>query len=536
MKGAAAWIASLQGAAFALAALALAACGATEPEIARGEDEVTTEALGGKSALFDEPMLFVRIAGWAGDPDALPTLRDSARLGDATLRIFRADPKSQEHCPADGALVFESKAFEVRTSGNLTNGTPKSSYKISLEDKDDRLFGMRSLNLKSMWNDASLMREAIAWGMLRDAGVVAPRHGYAKLCVDGSKNGAPFTKYMGLYSLVEQVDKAMLKDHFGKENAGGNLYKQYFSPADLGPATLAYRSEGGDDSGRQYWKNADNDQRTYQLKSNDSDGDPEELQSYDDLATLIRVVNGITTEGDPAKKFESDAYAEAIERIFNVRQFLRWAAVNTLLGAWDNYWATPANYYLYNSGRHAAGDAFMREPYFTWVPWDYDNVLGTSFHGADWARSSVIDFATYDGRSSNMANLPLLRHLLEHRAFLAYYLDALEDFNERLFEPSRIEATAERLRARIEPAAMLEGSFSEAAHTGRQFTNDEVVRHGFEHHEWRRGSASVLGILHFVRIRHEHVEREVQALRAARGIAKGASGATFPAAAEALPE
>ena len=34
----------------------------------------------------------------------------------------------------------------------------------------------------------------------------------------------------------------------------------------------------------------------------------------------------------------------------NVRAFLRWAGVNVLLGSWDNYFATPANYYLYNSG------------------------------------------------------------------------------------------------------------------------------------------------------------------------------------------
>ena len=35
----------------------------------------------------------------------------------------------------------------------------------------------------------------------------------------------------------------------------------------------------------------------------------------------------------------------------NARAFLRWAGVNLLLGSWDNYFATPSNYFLYNSGR-----------------------------------------------------------------------------------------------------------------------------------------------------------------------------------------
>ena len=37
--------------------------------------------------------------------------------------------------------------------------------------------------------------------------------------------------------------------------------------------------------------------------------------------------------------------------------------LNSLLGAWDNYYATPANYYLYNSGSKAHPERLMAEPY-----------------------------------------------------------------------------------------------------------------------------------------------------------------------------
>jgi len=46
--------------------------------------------------------------------------------------------------------------------------------------------------------------------------VPASRHTYAKLALNAT--------YMGLFSVVEQVDKRFLKDRFG-DNDEGNLYK-----------------------------------------------------------------------------------------------------------------------------------------------------------------------------------------------------------------------------------------------------------------------------------------------------------------------
>lgn len=503
-----------------------------------GEDDITTELLTSKKQLFEQPMLFVRITGWSGNPDDLRWQREDARLGDAELSIHAADPQSTEHCPATGGrLIFKTKAFALRTSGNFTNGTPKSSYKLSLDDKEDRLFGMKDLNLKSMWNDVSQMREALAWKLFADAGVVASQHTYAKLCVEGQRDGQPYAKYMGLYSVIEQVDKAMLQDHFGKKNAGGNLYKAYHSTEeDLGGASLAYRNAGGDDSGKQYKRSANNDARTYQLKSNDKAADPASLQTYDDLATLIRVLEGVTTPGDPATKLDTPAYAAAVEDVFNVKQFLRWTAMNALLGAWDNYWATQANYYLYDAGKKdAARDGFMQRPYFTWIPWDYDNSLGVDHTGGDWAHASISDFSSYDGRTSNMSNLPALQHVFRNSAFFRYYLDAIEHLNETVFTATAVTQTTTRLRSRIERAAFLEGDFSSPAHTGRQFTNDEVARNGFDDQELRRGPLFVLGIEHFVRIRHDEVARQIAKLRADRDMPRGSSNATFPAQEEPLP-
>jgi len=338
----------------------LAACAAPGDGDDQGPGGKADGAISETDFWGDGTMYFVRIASW--DPSRMTPdrLADEVSVPGSEIRIYRLDPNDPKHCPdADvGAndLVFSTRDFTVRTSGNLTNGTPKSSYKIGFEG--DRLYDMRSLNLKSMWNDVSQMREGLVWSLMREAGVPAPRHTYARLCIND--------RYYGVYSLIEQVDKALLKDHFGKKNDGGNLYKAYW--ADIGPATLDYRrGADGDDSGRQYFTAADPDGRTYQLKSNDSADDDPALQSYDDLAALIRTVNGVALPGGD-EKFATDAYRASMESVFNVKAFLRWASVNTLIGAWDNYWRTPANYYLYDSGKKDVDAGFMASPFFTWIP------------------------------------------------------------------------------------------------------------------------------------------------------------------------
>ncbi len=513
--------------------LAVGGC-SSEPETAQSDDDLTTNVIPNKDAFFAEDMYFVSVKGWDARKMTPASLHDEQQTEGAELVITKTKAKSGLHCPnaevGTNDLVYKTKAFSLRTSGNLTNGAPKSSYKLAIEDKKDRLFGMKAINLKSMWNDVSQMREALAWKIFEKAGVAAPRHTYAKFCIND--------RYYGLYSVIEQVDGSFSKDRFG--NNDGNVYKAYWPDNDLGPATLEYRNSGNDDSGKQYFKATDVDSRTYRL----SGSDKPETQTYDDLATLIRVLNGVTVPegGDLAAKLKTPAFEAAIEKVFNVKSFLRWASANMLLGAWDNYYATPANYYLYNSGPKANPDRLMAEPYFTWVPWDYDNTFGIDFFGTKWQENDIVDWAAgtrayYKGAMP--AKLPLLQNLLTNPRYLAYYLDSIEHLNDAVFNEEWLAAqigteNGPGLRARVQTAALLEADGpGRPAHTGRQFDNDAVFANGLSHNELNRGAFHVEGILHYVRMRHDNVKVQLQRWR--QTIPKGSSGARFPAKAEAIP-
>jgi hypothetical protein len=487
----------------------------------------------GKQDFFDQSMFMVHVTDWP--QDSLRPEQPVRSSGDAQLAVWRTDPGDGRHiAPPDAeGMLFATSTFSLMNSGNRTLRAPKRSWKVNFEvgDGADRLAGMTRLNLKAMFNDPAQMREAIAWRLFERAGVPASRHTYAKLGINGN--------YMGLFSLVEQVDRRLLRDHFGK-NDRGNLYKVYCG--DIGCGTLEHRvGQDGDDSGRQYFRPGSDDQ-TYRLKSNEDDP---AAAAYDDLAALVRAINGIGLPGGD-RRFESEAFRDSVEGMLNARCVLRWAGANLLLGSWDNYFATPANYYLYNSGVKKGEKDFVRSPYFTLVPWDYDNSIGIDYFQTEWQYTDLLDWpaatekyckqVSYPGRVSPT---PLVQNLLRHQAFRQYYLDHLEHLLDTDFNPDSMTALigpegGPGLWERVRHAAYLESNSPyEQPFTGRQFTNDEVYRAGFKQTRLQHGQAQIEGVLNFVGMRYERARRQLSLLR--KTDPAGASGASFPVVMEQLP-
>jgi len=489
------------------------------------------DAARAKDEFFGAGMYMFHITGFPQQPGVLAGQSDAP--DGARLDVWRTDPADGRHIPGPGAagVAFSTPGFSLINSGNRTLHAPKRSWKITLEHAGhggNHLAGMTRVNLKSMYNDPSQMREALAWRLFRNAGVPAARHTYAKLAFDAA--------YYGLFSVIERVDKRFLKDHFG-DNDRGNLYKAYCG--DVGCATLEHRTgPDGDDSGRQYFTAGDDDNRTYRLKTNEDD---HAAGTYDDLAALIRVINGAGLPGGDGR-FDTDAFRESVDGILNARAFLRWAGVNLLLGSWDNYYATPSNYYLYNSGRLGAEDDFMGSPYFTFIPWDYDNCLGIDYFGTKWQYTDILDWPSntkHYWREHATSRIPLVQNLLRNRDYRQYYLDYLEFLLDTRFNP---EAVAEQIAAdsgdglwgRVRQAAYLESvTPCGQPFTGRQFTNDEVYLGGCKQNELRRGQEKAEGIIHYVRMRRDSARQQLEQLR--ETIPRAADRASFPATMESLP-
>ena len=476
----------------------------------------------GKPEFFGADMYMFHVAGFR--PGRGVMTEPVKPVHGARLDVWHTDPGDRRRVPApdSGGVLFSTMAFALKNSGNRTLRAPKRSWRIILDPaaRGNRLAGMTRINLKAMYNDPSQMREALAWSLFGIAGIPAPRHTYAKLAFDNT--------YGGLFSVIEHVDKKFLRDHFGK-NFRGNLYKTGYR--DIGGAHLEYRTgRDGDDSGRQYFIPG-SAERTYRLQTNKNNP---EASIYDDLACFIRTINGI---GLPrgGERFDTDAFRESVDGIMNVTAFLRWAAVNMLLGSWDNYYASGSNYYLYNSGRRGAAKDFVSDPYFHFIPWDYDNCLGIDYSGTQWQYADILDWPGKVNR--HKPKIPLVRNLLCNHDYRQYYLDYLEHMLDTEFNPRAISArigphSEDGLWYRVRRAAYLESDTpSGQPFTGRRYSNQEVYLSACRQHELGHGKKQMEGIVHYVRMRHDSARAQLKQLR--RTMPRTVDG--FSIAAKQLP-
>ncbi len=123
-----------------------------------------------------------------------------------------------------GSVTIGDQTFDkvgIRYKGNGTvmdaSRTIKKSFKIDLDRAggSGRFGGSKSINLHCEVTDPSKCREVLGYAIYRAAGVPAPRTALAevRLTVPGKRD----KELLGVYTLVEEVDKPFLKDRFGDD-------------------------------------------------------------------------------------------------------------------------------------------------------------------------------------------------------------------------------------------------------------------------------------------------------------------------------
>jgi len=266
----------------------------------------------------------------------------------ANDRPFRPPPPpimaelDTEYVPTD--IRFDGRIWKdvgVRFKGNsslksMPNGLKKPfkfDFDRFIEGQD--FFGYQKLNFSNGFKDPSFLREKLAYHLFQKLDVPAPRTVFAKLYL--TVDSVYDQEYLGLYTMIEQVDRVFLVDHFGNDD--GLLVKPDRIP-DLIPL-----------GGR--WKNYE---QRYTLKSRKKDSDTGRLISF--LEFL--------------HKSDDAQFAEQIEHYFNVDSFLKLMAINTVLVNLDSYFGTGHNYYLYHD---------TRTDQYNMIPWDLNEAFGNFQQG-----------------------------------------------------------------------------------------------------------------------------------------------------------
>jgi spore coat protein H len=256
------------------------------------------------------------------------------------------DPKREVHrntfgmdLPwATGSVSVGDRTFAqvgIRYKGNGTIGdaarTIKKSIKIDLDRAggSGRFGASKTINLHCGVTDPSKSREAFGYEIYRAAGVAAPRTSLAevRLTVPGKYD----KELLGVYTIVEEVDRPFLRDRFDSD--AGLLLK---------PEGLRDFEDRG--------ANWDSYKLAYA---------PKREPTKDEAARLIAFAKLVHRADDATFGREIDSYVD-------VDSYLRYLAATSFVVNTDSFFALGHNYCLY---------LHPKTNRLHFIPWDLDRAF-----------------------------------------------------------------------------------------------------------------------------------------------------------------
>ncbi len=281
-----------------------------------------------------QPPPGAKFPGFPGGPKKVEEKKKAADVHKSAGAFGTDFPWSKADLSANGQ-AFPNVG--VRYKGNFTYVASaqmlRRSFKIDLDHFDEtaRLHGHKKINLSNGVTDAARTRETMAFALYRGAGVPAPRTAYAVVTI--TVPGKHDKELVGLYTMIEQVDKAFLKSHF--KDGKGMLLK---------PENL----QGGLQHFGADWKKYDEIYR------------PKNEPTKEQQARLIAFTKLIHQANDAQ-------FAKEIASYLDLDAFLRFTAATALMANLDSYLGFGHNFYLY-----LRPDTNQ----FAFLPWDVDLSMG----------------------------------------------------------------------------------------------------------------------------------------------------------------
>ena len=268
-----------------------------------------------------------------------------------------------------------------------------------------RFKGVEEFYLNNNVNDATQMREALAYDLFRRAGIPAPRTAFAQVYL--TLPGKLEKQHLGLYTLVEAVEGDFLKRHFGTKK--GLLLKPEMMQG------LAYMGED--------WRNY--------VERYDPKGevDPAVAQRFMQFTRFIM-------ESNP------ETFSKDLKNHLDPEMFLRFVALNSVLANVDSFIGNGHNYFL-----HVHPTTYQS----TFVPWDVNEAFG--MHPVSGSSRSQMQFSVVRPNADPNA---LVERCVSDRSLNRIYRAQLAMMLTNIFLPSRVAADIDRIAAVTKPVVFAE--------------------------------------------------------------------------------
>lgn len=274
--------------------------------------------------------------------------------------------------------------------------------------KSQRYQNLERMNLKWFKDDANYVREVYSYDLFERFGVwTAPQSSYCMLTIKILEDEKP--AYFGVYQMIESIDEDFLSNRANSfVSPNGNLWKCTWGANLRVPDQTLMGVE-----------DATLDPNTmvtyiYDLKTNEKSLDGAKNQ----LSDFIGEFN--STSGDNFKVW--------VDKKIDVPLLLKTYAVNVMVGMWDDYWANSNNYYMY----------FDADGRFYFIPYDYDNTLGTSL---------MMDSGTKNFLNWGNSHNPLIKKIIEIPEYKTMYVKYLHDLVKAENDYFHVDKSTPRIEA-----------------------------------------------------------------------------------------
>jgi hypothetical protein len=263
------------------------------------------------------------------------------------------------------------------------------------------------LNLHNNITDASWMNEVLTYRLFREAGVPASRTTYARVYL--TVPGKYEQRYLGLYSVVENVDRQFLERRFS--SSAGALFK---------PVTPRPLEELGDS-----WA-------AYALPYDPKL--PVTAAQQGELMALCALIS----RGSDAE------LAARLPEMVDLDELARFLAVTVWLSNMDSILGMGQNYYVY---RPPAPGRML------FIPWDHDHSFGQfPLVGTQEQREQLRLTQPWFGQAR------FLERLFAVEGFRRLYLEKMRELSRTLARPERFQRQVDELAPILRPAVAEESA------------------------------------------------------------------------------
>ena len=323
------------------------------------------------------------------DPNVLQELRLTINSRD--LRDLRTNYGNDTYFSAD----LQWRNIRVRNAGvRSRGGASRNGIKLGLRVDFNRyvggqkFLGLKSIVLKNLWQDGSMMHERLAMSFFARMGQPASRESFCRLYINN--------EFQGLYVIVESVDNNYLARTIGEDS--GYLY----SYQKQGPFYGEYLGE-----------DLDAYKLLFEAQNHEKEGN---TKLYLPIHDWLRQVN----------EREDGVWRERVEEYVDLQQFMTHVAIEVFLAENDGVLGAEGmnNFYLYR---------FADSKKHRLLPWDKDN----SF--------LVVDYSIFQRADENV----LFRRAFAFADLRELYFQVLESAARSAAEDDWLESEVERLAEQI---------------------------------------------------------------------------------------